>query len=198
MWGIIGWGYGNVRGQDRSKSQGCFLRWRQRNGLIHMPELWKNWPDVFNRSLSQGQEHSKPVQKKWTDLGKKRHEGFSLIVCGQIQKKMVKERLAKDREVNGMRWNGFIKPIYLSWVRQAASHLLSEGNGVNLTSLDLHCTFPMGSHGKFLRKGRGDFAQSINPWCKSSGAVRLEGSYQGSVKHHSADLAKCFCKWAWH
>lgn len=51
----------------------------------------------------------------------------------------------------------------------------------------------MGSRGKFLRKGRGDFAQGINPWCKSSGAVRLEGSYQGSVKHHSADLAKCFC-----
>lgn len=178
MWGIIGWGYGNVCGQDRSKSQGCFLRWRQRNGLIHMPELWKNWPDVFNRSLSQGQEHSKPVQK-WTDLGKKRHEGFSLIAYGQIQKKMVKERLAKEREINGMRWNGFIKPIYLSWVRQAASHLLSAGNEVNLTSLDLHCTFHTVPCGKLFRKGRGDFAQGINPLktrCENSKTFRLEGS----------------------
>lgn len=60
----MGWGYGNVHSQDRSKSQGSFLRWRQRNGLICMPELWKNWPDVFNRSLSQGQEHSELVWEK--------------------------------------------------------------------------------------------------------------------------------------
>lgn len=84
---------------------------------------------------------------------------------------MVKARLAKEREVNGMRLNGFIKPIYLSWVRQAASHLLSEGNGVDLTYLDLNCTFYMVPCGKFLRKGRSDLAQGINPMktcCESS------------------------------
>jgi len=77
---LMGWEYGNVHGQDRSKSEGSFLHWRQRNGLIHMPELPKNWPDVFNRSLSQGQERSELVRKKRTDLDKNRHEGFSFTV----------------------------------------------------------------------------------------------------------------------
>lgn len=66
---------------------------------------------------------------------------------------MVKERLAKfEREVNGMRLNGFIKPIYLSWVRQAASHLLSEGKrgGSHLSGLKLHISY--GAMWKVLKK----------------------------------------------
>lgn len=62
-----------------------------------------------------------------------------------------------------MRLNGLIKSIYLSWVRQAASHVLGGGHGVDLTYLDLNCTFHMAPCGKFLRNGRSDLAKGVNP-----------------------------------
>lgn len=111
---------------------------------------------------------------------------------------MVKERLAKDREVNGMRLNGFIKPIYLLWVRQAASHLLSEGNGVYLAYQDLNCAFHIVPCGKFLRKGRSDLAQGINPvktCCESSACLSgWRAAARGMLTIIPGDLAKCFCK----
>lgn len=94
-----------------------------------------------------------------------------------------------------MRLNGLINPVYLSWVRQAASHVLSGGHGVDLTYLDLNCTFHTAPRGKVLRNGRSDLAKGVNPVKRAVRAARSwRAATGGGLNITPGDLAKRFGK----